>query len=384
MRIRAALALGKGEPLAIEEIELDGPERGEVLVRLVASGLCETDIMVRDEWFPVSLPAVLGHEGAGIVEAVGPGVRRVSPGDHVVLTYSACGHCGACRRRKPPYCGRMLERNLSCRRPDGTTGYRRGGVPIGGHFFGQSSFASHTLADERSLVVVPRDAPLEILGPLGCGVQTGAGALLYGLRPSARASVAVFGAGLIGLSAVMAASVIGCSPIVMVDPHPSRRELALRCGATDLVDAATADVVDAVRALTEGGVDCSVETTGNAEVLRSAVDVTAPFGMCGVIGPAPVGTETVLDVNMLLFGRSVRGIIGGDVSPQRCVPTVVALHQQGRFPFDRLLRHYAFGDINVAIADVVAGGVLRPVIRVADRPAGASWQELNPKGRGGV
>lgn len=364
LAIRAALALGKGEPLAIEDIELESPERGEVLVRLVASGLCETDIMVRDEWFPVPLPAVLGHEGAGVVEVAGPGVRRVSPGDHVVLAYSACGRCPACRRGRSPYCDRMLERNLACRRPDGTTGYRRAGAPIGGHFFGQSSFATHTLVDERSLVVVPRDAPLEILGPLGCGVQTGAGAVLYGLRPSARSSIAVFGAGLIGLSAVLAAVVVGCSPVVVVDPQPHRREMALQCGATQVVDAATEDVVDAVRALTSGGVDCSVETTGNAEVLRSAVDVTAPFGVCGVIGPAPVGTETVLDVNMLLFGRSVRGIIGGDVAPQRCVPNLVALHQQGRFPFDRLLRHYTFDEINTAIADVTVGDVTKPVIHL--------------------
>lgn len=370
LAIRAALALGKDEPLAIEEIELDSPERGEVLVRVVASGLCETDIMVRDEWFPVTLPAVLGHEGAGIVEAVGPGVERVSPGDHVVLTYSACGRCDPCRRGKSPYCVRMLERNLACRRPDGTSGYRRGGVPIGGHFFGQSSFASHTLADERTLVVVPRDAPLEIVGPLGCGVQTGAGAVLYGLRPSAANSIAVFGAGLIGLSAVMAAAVIGCSPIVVVDPHSSRREMALTCGATQAVDASTEDVVEFVRALSNGGVDCSVETTGNAEVLRCAVDVTAPFGVCGVIGPAPVGSEAVLDVNMLLFGRSVRGFIGGDVAPQRCVSRLVALYQQGRFPLDRLQRHYAFDEINTAIADVMAGEVIKPVIHL-DRRATA-------------
>jgi aryl-alcohol dehydrogenase len=368
LAIRAALALGKGEPFAIEDIELDSPERGEVLVRVVASGLCETDVMVRDEWFPVPLPAVLGHEGAGIVEAVGPGVRRVSPGDHVVLTYSTCGRCDACRRGKSPYCRHMLERNLACRRPDGTTGYRRAGASISGHFFGQSSFARHTLVDQRSVVVVPRDAPLEILGPLGCGVQTGAGAVLYGLRPSASHSVAVFGAGLIGLSAVMAAAVLGCSPIVVVDPHPHRREMALTCGAAHAVDAATEDVVDAVRALSKGGVDCSVESTGNAEVLRSAVDVTAPFGVCGVIGPAPVGTEAVLDVNMLLFGRSVRGIIGGDVAPQRCVPKLVALHRQGRFPFDRLLRHYTFDEINIAIGDVIAGDVMKPVIHLGGHP----------------
>jgi aryl-alcohol dehydrogenase len=166
----------------------------------------------------------------------------------------------------------------------------------------------------------------------------------------------------------MAAVVNGCSTIVVVDPHPRRREMALNCGATETVDPATEDVVGAVRGLSSGGVDCSVETTGNAEVLRSAVDVTVPFGRCGVIGPAPVGTETVLDVNMLLFGRSVGGFIGGHVAPRRSVSRLVALHQEGRFPFDRLLRHYAFDEINSAVADVIAGETVKPVIQLTDAP----------------
>jgi aryl-alcohol dehydrogenase len=364
MTIRAALAVGKGQPLTIDEIELSGPESDEVLVRLVASGLCETDVMVRDEWYPLPTPVVLGHEGAGIVEAVGSRVRSVVPGDHVVLSYSRCGDCGPCRSGRMPYCRHMLERNLTGRRPDGTTAYRSQGLPVGGHFFGQSSFATHTVVEERSAVVVSRDAPLEILGPLGCGVQTGAGAILFALRPPAGSSVAIFGGGLIGVSATMAAAVLGCSPIIVIDPHPGRRELARACGATVCVDPADDDIVERIRRITHGGVDCSVETTGNAEILRSAVDATAPFGVCGVIGPAPVGTEAVLDVNMLLFGRSVRGIIGGDVAPQRCIPKLIGLHQAGRFPFDRLLRHYWFEDINSAIDDVLAGELLKPVIRL--------------------
>lgn len=364
LRVQAALAVGKGEPLALDEIEVDAPGAGEVLVRVVACGLCETDIMVRDEWYPVPLPVVLGHEGAGIVEAVGEGVRRVGPGDHVVLSFSACGNCGPCRVGRSPYCEHMLERNLSGRRPDGTTAYHRHGRPIGGHFFGQSSFATHALAEEGNVVRVPPDAPLEVLGPLGCGVQTGAGAVLCALRPPAGSRIAIFGAGLIGLSAVMAAAAVGCTTIVAVDPDPRRRELALVSGATAVVDPAQDDVVDVIRRLTADGVDWSVETTGNAEVLRSAVDVTAPFGTCAVIGPAPVGTEAVIDVNMLLFGRSVRGVIGGDVAPQRCIPVLVALHRQGRLPFDRLIRHYAFEEMNTAIGDVVSGDTLKPVIRL--------------------
>ena len=364
--IRAALANGKGEPLALEQIDLDAPRPGEILVRLVASGLCETDIMIRDEWYPVPLPAVLGHEGAGIVEAVGKGVRRISPGDHVVLSFSACRVCSPCRRGRTPYCEHMLERNLSGRRPDGTTGYHRKGKPIGGHFFGQSSFATHALVDEGNAVKVSRESPLDVLAPLGCGVQTGAGAVLYALRPAAGSSVAVFGAGLIGQSAVMAAAAVGCTTILAIDPDGRRRELAITSGATGVVDPAADDVVDVIRAMTDNGVDFSLETSGNAEVLRSAADATAPFGVCAVIGPAPVGTEAILDVNMLLFGRCVRGVVGGHVAAEFCIPALVALYQQGRFPFDRLLRHYAFDDINTAINDVLSGATLKPVIRIAD------------------
>lgn len=363
--IRAALANGKGEPFAIEQIDLDAPRAREVLVRVVASGLCETDIMMRDEWYPLPLPAVLGHEGAGIIEAVGKGVRRVSPGDHVVLSFSACRVCAPCRRGKTPYCRHMLERNLSGRRPDGTTAYHRQGLPIGGHFFGQSSFATHTIVDEQNLVRVPRETPLEIIAPLGCGMQTGAGAVLYALRPVAGSSIAIFGAGLIGLSAVMAAAVVGCTTIIAVDPDPQRREVAAASGATHVVDPTEDDPVDLIRAMTDDGVDSSVETTGNAEVLRAAVDGTAPFGSCLVIGPAPVGTEAILDVNMLLFGRSIRGVIGGDLAPEVCIPALIALHQQGRFPVDRLLRHYAFDDINTATSDILSGEIFKPVIRIA-------------------
>jgi aryl-alcohol dehydrogenase len=239
-------------------------------------------------------------------------------------------------------------------------------VPIGGHFFGQSSFASHSLVDEQNVVVVPSETALEVVAPLGCGVQTGAGAVLYALRPLAGSRIAVFGAGLIGLSAVMAAAVVGCTTIIAIDPDPRRLELAVGAGATATVDPTQDDAVDRILAMSGDGVDFSVETSGKAEVLRAAVDGTAPFGTCAVIGPAPVGTEAVLDVNMLLFGRSVRGVIGGHVAPGVCIPTLIGLHRQGRFPFDRLLRHYAFDDINEAINDMLSGEILKPVIRMAE------------------
>jgi aryl-alcohol dehydrogenase len=368
MQTQAAVTRGKGQPFTIEEVELAEPASGEVLVRLVGTGLCETDLMVRDEWYSVPFPAVLGHEGAGIVEAVGKGVRRVAVGDAVVLTFLACGACGPCQLGRPPYCQRMLEHNLCTRRIDGSTGYRLGGAPLGGHFFGQSSFARHSLADERSVVKVPGPvAPelLELVGSLGCGIQAGAGAILSALRPPAASRVAVFGAGLVGLSAVMAARALGCTTIVAVDPQPARLELAETVGATETVNAELEDVVTAVRDITDGGADYALETTGNAEVLRAAADSTRTMGTCAVVGPAPVGTEAVLDVNLLLFGRTLRGVMGGDTGPGATLPTLLALHRKGLFPFDRLARTYPLENINRAVEDTLNGTVFKPIIRFA-------------------
>ena len=236
MQITAAVARAAHAPLSIETLAIGEPREDEVLVRLVACGICHTDIVCRDQLLPVPLPAVLGHEGAGIVEHVGSRVTKVAPGDKVLLSYDSCAACPSCRAAQPFYCHDFGARNFSAHRPDGSTPLRAETVGVGGRFFGQSAFASHCIARERNLVRVSADADLAMLAPLGCGIQTGAGTVMNALRPSGGASIAIFGCGTVGLSAVLGAVLSGCARIVAVDPNPARLALAEGFGATDLLD----------------------------------------------------------------------------------------------------------------------------------------------------
>lgn len=363
MQITAATLDAQGAAFECQPLELAEPRAGEVLVRIVGCGICHTDIVCRDQYFPVPMPCVLGHEGSGIVEAVGQGVTKVAPGDHVVLTYRSCGQCVNCLKGAHPYCLDLYGHNFAGLRPDGSTALSRGGQQVHGHFFHQSSFANYALSHEQNTVKVPRDAPLELLGPLGCGIQTGAGAVMNSLRPRAGESIAIFGAGSVGLSAIMAAHLVGCARIIAVDLQPSRLALAKELGATDVLNAREVDAVEAIVEMTGGGVNYSLECTGLPQVLRQAVDSLILTGVCGVIGVAPLGTEVSLDVAGILFGRSVRGIIEGDSDRDVFIPRLVELYQQGRFPFDRLVKYYALTDIQQAVEDTEAGKVLKAIVK---------------------
>jgi aryl-alcohol dehydrogenase len=364
VKITAAVVREEAQPFSIEELELEEPRADEVLVRVVATGVCHTDLIVRDQWYPVPLPAVLGHEGAGVVERVGESVVKVEPGDHVVLSFDSCGQCPNCARGRPAYCLNFFERNFGGARPDGSTGTSKDGDALHSHFFGQSSFASHALASERNVVKVREDAPLESLGPLGCGVQTGAGSVFNTLHPEAGTSIAVFGAGAVGMSAIMAAVVAGCTTIIGVDVKPNRLELARELGATHAINAAEADAVEEIGKITDGGADYTLETSGVSEVLRQAVDALAPLGVCGLVGAPPLGTEASLDINTILIpGKTVRGIVEGDSIPDIFIPRLIELYDQGRFPFDRLIEFYDLKDINQAAEDSEEGTVLKPVLR---------------------
>lgn len=367
MKITAAVVREQEQPFEIEELELEDPRAGEVLVRVVATGMCHTDLIVRDQWYPVPLPVVLGHEGAGVVERVGDGVVELEPGDHVVLTFASCGRCANCLRGKPTYCLHFFGLNFGGGRlGDGSNATSRDGDPVHDRFFGQSSFATHAIATERNAIKVRDDVPLELLGPLGCGVQTGAGGVMNSLAPEAGTNIAVFGAGAVGMSAVMAARIVGCTTIVATDVIPERLELARELGATHTINAGdTENVVEEVQDLTGGGADYSLETTGVPAVLRQAVDSLAPVGVCGVIGAAPLGTEVSLDMNGILIpGKTVRGIVEGDAVPDVFIPRLVDLYRGGRFPFDRLVRYYSLEEINQAAEDADEGRTLKPVLRI--------------------
>jgi aryl-alcohol dehydrogenase len=361
----AAVLREKDGPFSLEEVTLDEPRPDEVLVRIRAVGVCHTDLFCRAQGLPVPLPLVLGHEGAGVVERVGAGVTKVAPGDHVVLSYASCGKCPSCDEGQRAYCGEFFPRNFGGARIDGTSPIRRGQEVVHGAFFGQSSFASFAIAAERNVVKVRTDVPLELLGPLGCGVQTGAGTVLNALRPRPGSTLAIFGVGSVGLSAVMAARVAGCATIVAVDLHRSRLALAQQLGATHVVDAAAvSDVPDAIRAVTGGlGVQYAIDTTAVPRVLRSAVDAMAPRGVCAAVGAASFGTDVAIDAGALLAkGQTLRGVVEGESLPDTFIPALIELYRQQAFPFDRLITRYPFHRIDRAIADAESGAAIKPVL----------------------
>ncbi|MBW0089347.1 NAD(P)-dependent alcohol dehydrogenase [Pseudonocardia sp. KRD-184] len=282
--VRAAVATEPGVPYTLHDLQLDDPRPEEVLVRIVGTGVCHTDVVVRDKLYPVPQPIVGGHEGAGVVEAVGDAVRDVAPGDHVVLANLSCGTCRLCRTGNPSYCLNFSALNFSGARPDGSS-TMSGLDEVRGSLFGQSSFATHALAHERNTVVMPGSAPLELLGPLGCGVQTGAGAVLNALRPQAGSRVAVYGAGAVGLSALLAAKLVGCPLRIVVEPRAQRRALAEDLGATHTIDPGATDPVAAVKDLTGGeGVDYTLECSGEPGPFRQAVDSLTQCGECALVG----------------------------------------------------------------------------------------------------
>ncbi len=366
MQITAAVLRSRSGPFGLETLQLEDPRAGEVLVRVVATGVCHTDMVMRDQDLPTPQPVVLGHEGAGIVERVGPGVTKVAPGDHVVMTFNSCGTCPSCSDHAPTYCHEFFPRNFMGARPDGSSGLSKDGEAVHGNIFGQSSFATYALCHERNAVKVSRDAPLEILGPLGCGVMTGAGAVMNALQAKAGRSLVVFGAGAVGLSAVLAAKAEGVSPIIVVDINPARLALALSLGADHALDGRAEPVVERIQAITGTGADYTLDTTANLRVMRQAVDCLAPRGVCGLVGASKMGDELSLDaVAMMSGGRTVRGVVEGDADPDVFIPRLIDLHLAGRFPFERLIAFYPLDRINEAVKDGEEGRVIKPVVRMA-------------------
>jgi aryl-alcohol dehydrogenase len=361
----AAVVESAGAGFTFSDVELADPRPDEVLVRIVAAGVCHTDLGVAGGHHPIPLPGVLGHEGAGVVEATGSAVTRVRPGDQVLLSFTSCGTCANCRDGHPAYCATWLPLNLiGGTRADGSATLSRDGENLGGHFFGQSSFARHALVDERSLVKVPADAPLDLLAPLGCGVQTGVGAVWNVLAPRPGDAIVVTGAGAVGLSAVMAARLTPATRIIAVDRVPERLALARELGATHTVDTTGTDLAEAVADITGGeGANGVVETTGNTGVLAAAVGTLAARGTAVIVGAPAFGTTVPIDVNFMIPGRRVVGLTLGDSETQSLIPVLVDLVASGRLPVDRLVKHYKFEEIGQAVADVVSGATIKPVLR---------------------
>jgi aryl-alcohol dehydrogenase len=366
-QIKAAVVRQKGAPFSIETLSLEAPRRDEVLVKVVATGLCHTDMVARDKAYPVPHPIVLGHEGAGIVESVGADVVKVAPGDSVVLTFLTCGRCKPCRLGRTAHCEKTFPLCFGGARLDGSTATLDGhGEKVHDHFFGQSSFATYALANERNVVKVNSDVPLERLGPLGCGVQTGAGAVMNALNVRAGTTFASFGAGAVGCSAIMAARAVGATTIIAIDIVPTRLEMAKELGATHAINSKQINPVEVIRDITSGGVDHSLETSGNLPALHQAIEALGSLGTCGIVGAEPLGTGVSFDVNDLMIpGKSIRGILEGESVPDIFIPQLIELNEQGRFPFERLIKFYSLDQINEAVQDSEKGDTIKPIIRLS-------------------
>jgi len=331
MKITAAVVPARSQPFEIQQLDLAAPLADEVLVRIVASGLCHTDLHARDGYFPnLPYPIVCGHEGAGIVEAVGAAVTDLAPGDPVVISFPYCGECEPCQAGRISYCTNARGLKSGGRRADGSTPMSRDGAPVYSCFFQQSSFATFALAPAKDVVKIRRDAPVDMLGPLGCGL--------------------------------MAARIAGCDPIIAVDRLPARLALARELGAMHTLESKGAETLTEIRKITGGGTHFALETSAVPQIFRLAVDALRGLGICVLVGSARAGTEVSFEMPWLQGGRTVRGVIQGDSRPRDFIPRLVDLFMAGQFPLDRLVTRYALADINHAAADAASGATIKPVL----------------------
>lgn len=366
MKIVAAVAHEPQRPFELIDCDLsDDLAAGEVLVRIKACGICHTDLAVKLQHIPVPLPKVLGHEGAGVIERVGPGVAGLAEGDHVLMSFGSCGGCGQCQAGAPGYCDEFGMINLFGQRRGGS-GLRYRGAELGGYFFAQSAFATHAIATARNVVKIDKDLPLELLAPLGCGIQTGAGAVLNVLSPRAGASIAVFGVGAVGMAAIMAAKLAGCSTIIAVDVRAERLARARDIGATHTIDGQTPDLAKAAKALGGGrGVDYSLDTTGVPEVVAASIACLRQRGSSAQVAAPPRGTRFPVEASVLVGGGlTVRGVVEGDAVSSIFLPRLIEFYRQGRLPVDKIVEFYPFEEINRAIEDMETGATVKPVLRI--------------------
>jgi aryl-alcohol dehydrogenase len=346
---------------SLETVELVDPGPGQVVVRIEAVGHCHTDLLPRAGVLPIPMPMIAGHEGAGVVAAVGPGVASVAPGDHVVLSFASCGACAACVAGHPASCDLFAPLNLIAAPIDGVaTVTDASGTAVAARWFGQSSFATHALATERNVVKIDDDLPLELMAPLGCGLQTGAGTVINVLRPQPGESIAVFGSGAVGSAAIMAAAAAGCTTIVAVDLHRRRLDLALELGATHVVDGAAPDVAAQVIASTGRGVLHAVDTTGVGSVVATALESLSVRGTLALVGVSQ--PDLLVPGSALAMGKAVVGVIEGDADPKTFIPLLTRLWRRGKFPIEKLVQTFPLAEIDTAERAAAAGEVVKPVL----------------------
>lgn len=349
-----------GGPHTLEEAELDELQSHEVLVKIEACGICHTDVKFQER---ITLPGVFGHEGAGVVEALGSEVSGLEVGDRVVLSYPWCGHCPQCDHNEPFRCENIPALKFSGQRLDGTKPIRLNGEEISSAFFQQSSFATRSVVFENSIVKVETDLPAEMLAALPCGVQTGAGAVLNTFDIQSGQTVVVFGVGAVGLSAVMAAKMIGASTIVAVDVFQNRIDLAAELGATHIVDASSEDVRNTIKSILPQGANYALDCSATVAALMDSLEVIGQGGKIGIFSAPPPG-QTFDFTTRSLFDKvgSLHGIVQGFSVPQDFIPKLIEFHKGGNFPYERMITTYPFEEIDRAMADAKSGAAIKPVL----------------------
>lgn len=362
--IEAAVVSQPSGKFEIRTLEIEKPRSDEILVRIVACGICASDISMRDAHFPLPTPIVLGHEGVGVITEIGSNVEKFSVGQHVLLSRLSCGYCPQCMDGDRNFCRISVPLNLSGSRLDGTTGLFDQAGQVHGQFFGQSSFATYALAHEQNATLLPNDLDLKLAPVFACGVLTGAGTIISGIRPRAGSSIVVFGAGTVGLSAALASLVVGCTTIIVVDVVNERLDLALELGATHAVNAQSLnDVVAAVRQILPEGTDIALECTGKASVAEQAVSCLKPKGIAAMLGVGKLGQQASFDQTSMAFsGIAIQGFPTGTSEPDILVPILIDLYRQGRFPIDKIVSYYPFADIEVAVGEMSRGTTIKPVL----------------------
>jgi S-(hydroxymethyl)glutathione dehydrogenase / alcohol dehydrogenase len=361
--MKASVLFAQGAPLRVEELDLEGPREGEVLVRMAASGVCHSCLHAADgSWQGVPMPIVLGDEGAGTVESVGAGVRDLQVGDHVILSWApTCGRCHYCVIGRPNLCEKRLPgRGLL---PDGTTRMSLSGKPVY-HYGHVATYASRTVVHESSAIRIDSAMPLDRAALVGCSVMTGVGAVLNTARVPAGASMAVFGTGGVGLNVVQGGAMVAAHPIIAVDVKPARLEHARALGATHAVDASKEEPAAAIRRITGRGADFTFVAVGDARAVGQAADALAPGGTCVVIGVPPTGQTFPLDVRPLVTGeRAIVGSSYGGARTREDLPRLVALYQAGKLKIDELItKRYGLEEANEAFRALAAGELGRGLI----------------------
>jgi Zn-dependent alcohol dehydrogenases, class III len=364
MKIKAAVCHELDGKISIEDLDLAPPKANEVLIEVVAAGICHTDASGRNGTLPSPFPIVYGHEGSGIVKEVGPGVLSLKPGDHVVASYPYCGSCYHCCYGMPGECDHAMEGNFGGYMLDGTSRLSKDGQPI--HmFFCQSSFATYAVVNEKSAVKVDPEVDLAMLGPLGCGLITGSATVMGCVKPRAGSTIAIFGCGGVGCSAIMGAKIVGCSTIIAVDINEERLKIAQELGATHVINGKNGDLTEAIKAITKGvGVDYGIEATGNTKVAGQGLQAVAPGGEMILIAAGYEKMELDINIEIFIRYRTLRGVIEGATHPKYFLPKLVEMYKAGKFPIDKLIKFYDFEDINQAFDDSASGKTIKPVLRI--------------------